>query len=59
MLAVARLPIWYVKIATDRVTGEPRQALIRRFLEIARQAGISNISESMALKDWAKKMGAE
>ncbi len=55
-VAVARLPVWYVKIATDRIAGEPRQALIQRFLAIARAAKISNISESRTLDDWAKKM---
>jgi Domain of unknown function (DUF4838)/Glycosyl hydrolase family 67 N-terminus len=56
---VAELPIWYVKIATNRVTGEPRTDLIHRFLAVARKAGVSNISEGMSLNDWAKKMGAE
>ena len=54
---VARLPIWYVQIVTDKVTGDARSDLIRRFLSIARQTGISNISEGMSLADWAKKMG--
>lgn len=56
---VARLPVWYVKIATNRVTGDARTDLIKRFLVIARKAGISNISEGMALNDWAKRMGVE
>jgi hypothetical protein len=56
---VARLPVWYVKIATNRVTGDARTDLIKRFLAIARKAGISNISEGMALNDWAKRMGVE
>ena len=56
---VARLPIWYVKLATQRVTGEARGELRRRFLEIARQAGISDMREGGSLKDWAKQMGAE
>jgi len=54
---VTRLPIWYVQIVTDRVSGDARQALIKRFLEIARKAGVSNISESQSLDAWAKKMG--
>jgi hypothetical protein len=54
---VAHLPIWYVQIATDRVTGENRAALIKQFLQISRKAGISNISESTSLDAWAKKMG--
>lgn len=56
---VARLPVWYVKIAMNRVTGDVRTDLLKRFLEIARKAGISNISESTALNAWAKKMGVE
>lgn len=55
---VARLPIWYVKIATNRVTDDARTELIHRFLAVARKAGISNISEGMSLNDWAKKVGA-
>jgi hypothetical protein len=56
---VARLPIWYVKLTTNRVTDDARTELLRRFLEIARKAGISNISESRSLSDWAKRMGVE
>src|SRR5439155_11278823 len=56
---VARLPIWYVKLATDRVTGDAKAELLRRFLAIARKAGITNISEGRGLIDWAKQMGAE
>ncbi len=56
---VARLPVWYVKIATDRVTGQAKADLTRRFVAIARQAGISNISEGQALSDWAKKLGVQ
>ena len=54
---VARLPVWYVKIATNRVTGDTKTDLVKRFVAIARQAGISNISEGQALNDWAKKLG--
>ena len=56
---VARLPVWFVKIATDRVTGDARTDLLKRFVAIARKAGISNISEGTALIDWAKKQGVE
>jgi hypothetical protein len=56
---VARLPIWYVELATGRVEGETRMELLTHFLTVARQAGISNISESQSLDAWAKKMGAE
>jgi hypothetical protein len=55
---VARLPVWYVKIAANRVTGEAKAELVRRFVAIARKAGISNISEGTSLDDWAKKLGA-
>ncbi|MHB8521771.1 MAG: DUF4838 domain-containing protein [Limisphaerales bacterium] len=56
---VARLPIWFVKLATNRVSGDARTDLLHRFLAIARKAGITNISEGQALNDWAKQMGAE
>lgn len=52
----ARLPIWYVKLATNRVQGEARTALLERFLAIARQAGISNVSEARTLDEWAQRM---
>jgi hypothetical protein len=53
---VARLPIDYVRLATNRVQGDARDALLKQFLEIARKAGISNISEGESLDSWAKKM---
>jgi hypothetical protein len=56
---VARLPVWYVKIAAGRVAGDARTDLVRRFVAIARKAGISNINEWMALNDWAKNQGVE
>jgi hypothetical protein len=56
---VARLPIWYVQIATNRAQGSARTERIAHFLAVARQAGISNISESTTLDAWAKKVGAE
>jgi len=56
---VARLPIWYVNLATNRVTGVAKADLLRRFLSIARKAGITNVSEGRSLDDWAKQMGAE
>jgi hypothetical protein len=56
---VARLPVWYVKLATNRVTGDERADLLRKFLLIARKAGITHIREWQTLDDWAKKMGAE
>ncbi|HLH54201.1 MAG TPA: DUF4838 domain-containing protein [Verrucomicrobiae bacterium] len=55
---VARLPIEYVMLARKRVQGEDRTALLKRFLETARKAGISNTSETESLENWAKKMEA-
>jgi hypothetical protein len=55
---VARLPIDYVKLATQRVQGDARSAMLAHFLQVARKVGISNISESQSLDAWAKKMGA-
>ena len=55
---VARLPMYYVQLATKRVQGDSRETLLKQFLEIARKAGISNVSESESLDAWAKKMGA-
>ena len=55
---VARLPVWYVKLATQRVAGNARSELLKRFLSVARKAGITNISEALSLDDWAKRMGA-
>jgi hypothetical protein len=48
-----------VQLATDRVVGEARTHLLRRFLGTARQMGISHISEGQTLNDWAAKMGAK
>lgn len=55
---VARLPVWYVQLVNKQVTGEERDNLLKTFLQIARKAGISNISESQSLDAWAKAMGA-
>ena len=56
---VAHLPVQYVRLVTDRDTGDERAALLRRFLDVSRKAGVSHISEGMTLDEWAKKMGAE
>ncbi len=56
---VARLPVWYAKLAAGRVTGDERKDLARQFVTIARKAGISNISEGKTLDAWAKDMGTE
>lgn len=58
-IQVARLPVWYVKLAAKRVRGEKRLKLLRSFLEIARRAGITHISEAVKLDDWAERMGKE
>lgn len=52
----ARLGIWHVKIATKRVAGAEKTALLDRYLAIARKAGISNASEQRSLDEWASKM---
>lgn len=52
----ARLPIWYVELATNRVSGAERSALLERFLSVARRAGISHMSEPRSLDDWERKM---
>ncbi|MDW8122453.1 MAG: DUF4838 domain-containing protein [Armatimonadota bacterium] len=54
---ITRLPIWYVKLATNRVTGDERVDLLKRFLSIARKAGITHISEGMDINTWAQRMG--
>jgi len=56
---VARLPVWYVKIAANRVTDDAKTDLAKRFVAIARKVGISNISEGKSLDEWAKKLGVE
>jgi hypothetical protein len=56
---VARLPGWYLQLGQNQVTGEARTALVQRFLAIARQAGLSSISEGQSRPDWARKQGVE
>ncbi len=56
---VARLPVWYVLIAANRLEMDARPEMTRRFVAIARKAGISNISEGQTLDEWAKKRGVE
>jgi hypothetical protein len=58
-VTIDELPIHYVQLATGRVKGEERASLLKNFLQVARRAGISNISESQTLDAWAKKMGSE
>jgi len=52
---VARLPVWYVKLGALSEQDPGRAELAKRFLAVSRKAGISNISESTRLDDWAKK----
>lgn len=56
---IARLPVWYVKIANNRVEGDAKTDLTKRFVTLARKAGISNISEGKTLDEWAKKLGVD
>ena len=56
---VARLPVWYGQLATRQLEGVPRTERLRQFLAIARRAGITHISESKTLAQWAQEMGAE
>jgi hypothetical protein len=48
-----------VQLATKRVNADKRTELLTRFLAVARQVGISNISESKLLDEWAKENGAK
>jgi hypothetical protein len=56
---VARLPIWYSQLSLRLLEGEERRTRLREFLALARQAGVSNISESKSIDVWAREMGAE
>jgi len=49
---VARLPIQYVHIATSAPDAPGRRELIDQFMEVARNAGITNINEQERLEDW-------
>jgi len=51
----ARLPIWYVQIATGRVRGADRSRVFDLFVEGARRAGVTDVSEGRTLNDWAEK----
>ncbi|MGQ9596145.1 MAG: DUF4838 domain-containing protein [Thermoproteota archaeon] len=52
---VARLPIRYVRLVTKRMTGDSRKELLQRFINVAKKAGITHISEWQELKDWIEK----
>jgi hypothetical protein len=56
---MVRLPVWYTKIANNRVSGDAKKDLARRLVAIGRKAGVSNISEGTSLDEWAKKQGVE
>ena len=51
--------MWYVKIAAGRVEGDAKTDLAKRFVTLARKAGITNISEQKSLDAWAKTLGVE
>jgi len=43
--------------ATGRVKDEARTDLVKKFLEVARASGMTQVSEGLPLKDWAAQMG--
>jgi hypothetical protein len=55
---VARLPVWYGMLSQRHWEGELRTQRLAEFLEIARHAGRTHISESKTLDIWAREMGA-
>ena len=55
----ARLPVWYVQLAAPHVTGAARAELLQKFLDVARRAGVSDISEGGPLAAWAQRMGGK
>jgi hypothetical protein len=57
-IRTARLPYWYVRLASDGLPDQTRRQLLEQFIDTARQAGISHISEGQSLDDWAAKQRA-
>lgn len=53
---VARLPIQYVMIATDRVLGFDKKEILDSFINVARKIGLTHISERKTLEDWIKSL---
>ena len=53
---VARLPIQYVKIATNAVTDEDREKIIDRFFSVAEKEGITQIREGRPIADFKKQL---
>lgn len=49
----------FFRLATGRVAVDAKQELLHHFLAVARQAGITHISEGGSIDAWAKCMGAE
>lgn len=49
---VARLPVQYVRIATSAPDSPKREQLVKHFLGVARQAGMTHINEWTKLDDW-------
>jgi hypothetical protein len=56
---VAHLPIWYTRLVTGRLSEGAREERLRQFMDVARGAGITHISEGRSLDDWAKSMTAK
>jgi hypothetical protein len=54
---VARLPVWYSQLMQRRLDGWERTQRLREFLDVARRAGVTHISESKELGVWAREMG--
>jgi hypothetical protein len=54
-----RLSVWYVELATGRLQGQKRTARLEQFLQTARKLGVSHISESQDLENWARKQSSQ
>ena len=52
---VARLPIQYVILVTNRLERDDRKKLLDEFVTIARKVGLTHISERKTLEDWIKE----
>lgn len=52
---VARLPIQYVKIVTNRVIGDKKRKILDEFVAIAKEVGLTHISERKTLEEWIKE----
>jgi hypothetical protein len=54
---IARVPVWYVQLATGQLAGPERAAVLRRFVETVKAAGIRNLSEAGRLDDELRRLG--